>query len=171
MRTITVATAIAVLGLGIHAPAHGVSVGYPPSTAPTSVVPEPSRAPADEVQRSGSVNVVLVLKEDFSRRGIAAVVRRTPGPDGRTLIALKRSTLTPETLSAAMAVVRASAAKYGEQPEQTINVFIRQADRLRPVTDEARSHLESILAELTSARPQTVAGVGRVPAVTTVVTY
>lgn len=132
-----------------------VSIGGVPNGSPKTVG---ARASTPAV-------VTVVLKDGFARADLAAVVRRTPGPNSRNIIALKRSTATPELLATALAILGQSRATVGETPSRTITVVIRDGLKLRPLSASERTRVETLIVRLLSTGPQLVPGVGRVPAI------
>jgi hypothetical protein len=122
------------------------------------------RATQQGVVAQEATSVTLILKEDFSRPGLAAVVRATA--EGANIIGFKRAALTPELLSAALTSLSRARLKLGERPDRRIDIRIREGMRLRAVSPADRVALERIIAELRSAARRRIPGIGEVPAIT-----
>ena len=122
-----------------------------------------AQAKVDSGLRSQSVTVVL--KDGFTRTSLAAVVRRTIGPDGVDIIALNRADLTPELFAATLWALSNSRSVHGNAPTTEITLLFPRGAPNRPVESAEKGRLVGAIAQLRAAPPQWVERVGKVPSI------
>lgn len=133
------------------------------AAVPLATAPMVGRA---QVAPAAPRSVTLVLKERFTRPDLAAVVRRTAGPNPESIIALKRSAATPELLATALVILEKSVERLGNTPPRKLTVVIPDGLRQHPVAAAERPRFAGAIDRLLGAPPRAVPGVGNVPAIT-----
>lgn len=109
-----------------------------------------------------TIPVTILLKEEFGRPEITAIVRVDGSKSPRPVIALKRAALSPELLMAAVAILPVARTKSSNSGNQLSSVEITTRNRLRPIKEQDLQWARSILSSL-QARPETnIAAVGKV---------
>jgi hypothetical protein len=114
------------------------------------------------VAQSG-VPVRFVLKSEFGRPDIVAIVRIERSKFAEPVVALKASALTPQLVATAVGYLRAMNRKFGLSSTEKVSVELTATSRLRAV----RASEELWIAQLTSSlrnqpeRQLSVIGKGR----------
>lgn len=111
------------------------------------------------------IQATLFVKEDFSTPGLAAVGRRTAGPNGQNLIGFKRSALRPEVILAAAKMLTNSDRRMGERPSRRVDFRIPEATNLGRFDAEELAWAQSVLNQLRDAPTREVPPAGRVRAI------
>jgi hypothetical protein len=141
-----------------------LSLVFGVGAAPTRPSESP-RVPRTQPQGvAGADSVTLVLVDRLTRSGFAAEVRRTGFGGKGTVIALKRSALSPRLVAAALVADARANRRHG--PRARVSGYISEQMALRPVAPGHRARMEAIVRRLRGARPIDVPGVGRGPAIT-----
>lgn len=98
--------------------------------------------------------MTVMVKESFPDTALQAIISRSPGKSGHDIIAIRRSALSPELLSAALNSLRRSRVRHGEQPNGKVTIRFMHVDRLPSIPDTDRAGIEVMLRHLANAEPQ-----------------
>lgn len=149
------ALAIALVGSSESSPVPGTTPSFTPTDTHASVTwttPAPGTP------------VILVVKDNFGAHDMAALVRRFPGPNAINIIAVKRSALTPELLSAALTLMNTSIAKHGEPSRALVSASIPSRAMVHAIDAATRARMTATINQVLGAPVLDVPHVGRVRA-------
>jgi len=140
-----------------------VAMGASPST---TVAQSPGDRPPVTESRLEHRRVTFVLMDSMAAPNVVAMIVRTPGPEGRDVVAVRRSGVTRKLIFAALVSVKSSVDRHGEEPQKRVTVFITANIHLPPPSDADRERVDDIGRRLLVAPPETVPGYGRRPSIT-----
>lgn len=109
--------------------------------------------------------VTIIVMDDFSTPGIVALVRRVAG-SAETLIAVKKTALTPPLIAAALRLVPKVRDASVDPRAGRVDILVRSKTELPPVSGRDKSRVAQIIAQLKSAPKMHIPNVGSHPAIT-----
>lgn len=112
------------------------------------------------------VSALIMVRDTFAQRNIAAVIRDEPGATSTPLIALKRSEITPALVYRALTTISEGRTKHNGPPSTRATTVLRSEANFESVPDEDQAWVADLVKQLSRARETNVPGVGRFPAVT-----
>lgn len=150
--------------LGLSLLVMGLSLGARISNAQGSQsVPDAALLKVPNLPRpddSGKEQATIALFESFSTPGLSAVVRRTKGNSGKVLIAIKRSSLSPELLNAVFQSIPNSKGSLRAGSARA-DLYFRDDRKLPAVTGAANTEMQKVVKELLQATAKPVQGFGK----------
>lgn len=116
------------------------------------------------IPTSSSDVVTVAIKDHFPQPHIAALVRRTPGRQGRDIIALRRSAVSPELLALAVGALKKSRETQGPTVARRITIVIPVGISSPLVSGTERTQMVEAITQLLATPPRAVPAIGHVPA-------
>jgi hypothetical protein len=114
---------------------------------------------------AATASVLVVLKDQFPRSHIAALIRRTPGPNGQDIIAMRSTEASAELLAVALRVVRRAQARQGARAAKQTTIVIPIGLVSPRLSATGQSQMTDALTRLQRSIARAVPGVGQVRAI------
>ena len=153
------------LAAAIFIPAQRIA-GQSGGTASIAALPCRHCEQPSPFNKTQGVVVTVILRDNFAKPSVDAVIRDEPGNASPALIALKRTALTPALVYRAFASLSESRVKHNGPPTKRATTVLSSGSAFQAVPPEDRAWVAGLLTRLSAAGPTDIAGVGKFPAVT-----